>query len=139
MKKLPTLLVSAALAAAIATPFAISASPNGDRGCAHHNSEKLSQTLGLSAEQSTKVNEIFAAQQAKREAYRAERQAQREANHTANHKEVVEQLSQVLSPEQLKKFEDMEARRKEWREHRKEERAKWREEHNDERGERDHD
>ncbi|MCB1738285.1 MAG: hypothetical protein KDI42_09190 [Gammaproteobacteria bacterium] len=135
MKKLPTLLISAALAAAIATPFAISASPDGDRGCAQHNSEKLSQTLGLSAEQSAKVNEIFAAQKAKREAYRAERQAQREANH----KEVVEQLSQVLSPEQLKKFEDMEAKRKEWREHRKEERAKWREEHNDERGERDHD
>ncbi|MCB1735051.1 MAG: hypothetical protein H6981_09095 [Gammaproteobacteria bacterium] len=135
MKKLPTLLVSAALVAAIATPFAISASPNGEHGCAHQSSEKLSQALGLSPEQSTKVDEIFAAQKAKREAYRAEREAQREANH----KEVMAQLGQVLSPEQLKQFEAMEAKRKEWREHRMEGRAKWREEHMDDRGERDHD
>lgn len=93
--------------------------PPGGPGRGGPPIERLAQDLGLDATQTAQVKQILEAQHAKMEADRAQFEAsgtrpsreEMHAKHQQMDAELDQQLSTVLTPEQLAKFKEMRARR----------------------------
>src|SRR5262245_38721096 len=118
--KRPTFL----LAALVASTFALADSPAGPPpGGPRHGGgppiERLVQDLGLDAGQAAQVKAILDAQHTKMETERAQFEAsgtrpsreEMQAKHQQMDAELKQQLSTVLTPEQLAKFEQIRPRR----------------------------
>lgn len=110
------------IALALALPLTVVAFPGGDGPEGFHGHkgdrvEHLAKKLELNEEQKLKLQEIFKVEHEKREALR---------------EETHQQIQQVLSPEQMSKFEEMKKQHHEkWQKRREERRSEKREQKTD--------
>jgi protein CpxP len=84
------------IALAVALPFTVAAFPGGDgpdgfRGHKGDHVERLAEDLGLDVDQKAKLQDIFKEERSKREALREETHSR---------------IKEVLTPEQMSKFEE---------------------------------
>lgn len=86
---------------AIIVAIPVFAMPPGDGS---HMMKGMTRHLDLTEEQQTQVQKIFDSKQEKREAIHSQMKALRDETNT--------EIKAVLTPEQLKKFEEMQAKRK---------------------------
>lgn len=104
---------------ALALPLTVAAFPGADSPENFHGHkgdrvERLAKELDLSVEQKLKLQDIFKVEHEKREALR---------------QETHQQIGEVLSPEQMAKFEELKKQRHEKWQKRREERRAERKEH----------
>jgi Spy/CpxP family protein refolding chaperone len=117
--KRPTFLLAALAASALALADQPSGPPPGGPHRGGPPIERLAQDLGLDASQTTQVKAIFDAQRARMDSERAQLEAsgvrpsreEMQSKHQQMDAELRQQLSAVLTPEQLAKFEQMRSRR----------------------------
>ena len=110
-----TLLMAALVASGLALADQRQGPPPGGPESRGAPIERLTQDLGLDAAQAAQVKQILEAQHAKMEADRAQFEAsgtrpsreEMHAKHEQMDAELDQQLSTVLTPEQLAKFKEM--------------------------------
>jgi len=108
-------LLAALAASALALADQPAGPPRGGPGRAGAPIERLAQDLGLDATQQVQVKQILDAQRAKMDAERAQSEAsgtrpprdEMQARHAQMDAELDQQLSTVLTPEQLAKFQEL--------------------------------
>jgi Spy/CpxP family protein refolding chaperone len=113
--KRPTFLLAAVALTGMAFADQPSGPPPGGPGRGGQPIERLTQDLGLDAAQAAQVKQILDAQHAKMDAERAQLDAsgtrpsreEMHAKHEQMDAELDQQLSAVLTPEQLAKFKEM--------------------------------
>jgi Spy/CpxP family protein refolding chaperone len=117
MRTTPLLLAALAASSLALADQPAGPPPGGPRG--GPPIERLAQDLGLDTNQATQVKAILDAQRAKMDAERAQLEAsgarpsreEMHAKHEQMDADLRQQLSAVLTPEQLTKFEQMRKRR----------------------------
>jgi Spy/CpxP family protein refolding chaperone len=117
--KSPTFLLAALAAGGLALADQPHGPTPGGPNTAGAPIERLTQDLGLDAAQAAQVKQILDAQHARMDAERAQFEAsgtrpsreEMHARHEQMDAELDQQLSAVLTPEQLAKFKDMRKRR----------------------------
>jgi len=113
--KRPTFLLAALVLTGLACADQPAGPPHGGPGRGGPPIERLTQDLGLDAAQAAQVKQILDAQRAKMEADRAQFEAsgtrpsreEMHAKHEQMDAELDQQLSTVLTPEQLAKFQEI--------------------------------
>ena len=117
--KRPTIYLAALALSGLAFADQPAGPPPGGPGRGGAPMERLAQDLGLDATQQAQVKQILDAQRARMEADRAQFDAsgtrpsreEMHAKHVQMDAELDQQLSTVLTPEQLAKFKEMRQRR----------------------------
>jgi Spy/CpxP family protein refolding chaperone len=113
--KRPTFLLAALAVTGLALADQPQGPPPGGPGSGGAPIERLTQDLGLDAAQAAQVKQILDAQHAKMDAERAQFEAsgtrpsreEMHAKHEQMDAELDQQLSAVLTPEQLAKFQEL--------------------------------